>query len=68
VYARHLWVAAVPASTLHAYLINGRVALVLHHAGGCGWEIVIPASQSIDIARTLDDAALILGTEGCAGL
>jgi hypothetical protein len=68
VYARHLWVAAAPGATLHAYLINGRVALVLHHTGGCGWEIFVPASQSVDIARTLDDAALALGTEGSAGL
>ncbi|HKB36505.1 MAG TPA: hypothetical protein VKD72_08635, partial [Gemmataceae bacterium] len=68
VHARHLWEAAVPGATLHAYLINARVALVLHHAGGCGWEMFVPASQSVDIARTLDDAALALDTEGCAGL
>jgi hypothetical protein len=60
--------AAVPGATLHAYLINGRVALVLHHAAGHGWEIFIPASCSVDVARTLDDTALALGTEGCAGL
>jgi hypothetical protein len=68
VRARKLWVTAVPGATMHAYLINGRVALVLRHAGGHGWEMFVPASDSLDVARTLDDAALALGTEGCAGL
>jgi hypothetical protein len=68
VQARKLWEAAVPAAALLAYLINGQVALVLHHAGGHGWEIFVPASDSSETDRTLDDAALALGTEGCAGL
>jgi hypothetical protein len=66
--ARKLWEAAVPAAFVHAYRINGRVALVLHHAGGHGWEIFVPASDSNEIDHTLDDAALSLSTEGCAGL
>jgi hypothetical protein len=44
------------------------VALVLHHAGGHGWEMFVPPSDSNEIDRTLDDAALALGTEGCAGM
>ena len=68
VQARKLWEAAVPAAALHAYLINGRVALVLHHAGGHGWEMFVPASDSNEIDRTLDAAALSLGTSGCVGL
>jgi hypothetical protein len=68
VQARHLWVVSVPGATLRAYLINARAALVLHHAAGHGWELFVPASSSVDIVRTLDDAALALGTEGCAGL
>jgi hypothetical protein len=68
VRARKLWEAAVPGATLEAHLINGRVALLLRHAGGHGWELFVPASDSNEVTRTLDDAALALGTEGCAGL
>ena len=66
--ASKLWVVPVPGAAIQAYLVNGRVALVLRHVVGQDWELFVPASTSNQTDRILADAALALGLEDCSGL
>lgn len=70
VNAAALWQKQLDGSTLTAFNINGRVAIVQLFNGGDGegWEIYIPSSNSGKIADALDAAAEALGVDGCRGL
>ena len=64
------WQADVPGvGTVTCYLINCQLAIVLRYAEkSAGWELFIPPSNQNSIGVTLDEAALALNVQGCAGL
>ena len=76
--ARQQWSQRVNAtgSTVTAYLVNGtrdgktmsRLFLVLSYPDDHGWELLIPSTFENSTEASIDNAALLLGTEGCAGL
>jgi hypothetical protein len=53
--------------TLRCYVVNGKTFIVYLFASG-GWELYRPAHDGNSTARTLDEAAVFLGCEGCRGL
>lgn len=52
---------------MEAWRINQRIVIVQDWEPD-GWELYIPASDKNDVESTLDETALRLGVEGCAGL
>jgi len=71
VHAIQLWcqrLQDVPrGTTLVGYQVNGQLLIAIYHDNG-GFEVMVPACDKLEIDRTLDEAALRLGVEGCAGL
>lgn len=64
--ARMLWSAQVPGEDnfrrvkITAYQIGMGVALVQRYSKGDGWELYVPAANSLSVAETLRGAELAL--------
>jgi hypothetical protein len=64
VNASGLWTAAGPnGSILRGYSIKGRVVIAQVFGKGGGFELYRPASDSLSISDTLQEAALYCGAD-----